>query len=700
MTDVNVATAFVTIAPSTKGFGRALGNDLDGIVPGVGHGAGKKMGGGFAAGLSTMARSAFAPLAVAGAGFAAVDFFSKAISGASDLVESSTKIQAVFGDASGAINDFASKGAAALGQSRLEVLNTAASFGVFGKAAGLTGPALSDFSSGLTTLSTDLASFFNSSPAEAAEAISSGLRGEAEPLRKYGVLLDDATLRNEALRLGLIKTTKDALTPQQKVLAAQAAIMNQTKDAQGDFARTSGGLANQQRILAAQWEDFTATIGKALLPAMTGLVTFMNTSVFPALSALGDAVGPVADKVGQGISGIVGLFKGDFNSDLGSAFGITEDSDVVGQIFNIRDSFISAFSEVGSFVKTEIVPRVTSIVDAIRGFVDVAMPIVRSFTDGMVERITPMMPTISGIFTTIGSIITGALDLVRAVIERVTAVISWVWDNFGEGIMNTVSTVFGVISGIIGAALNVVQAVISTVTAVINGDWSGAWDGFKNIISSAWEFIKTTIDGALTLIKTVLSSAWAAISSVASSAWNGLSSAIGGAISSLIDKVREIPGAVMGALRGAGSWLVDTGRNIVQGLIDGVRGMGGTLANAIVSLIPGPLQDVVRNALDIHSPSRVFMRIGQHTVEGLILGISNRSGDLESTMTDLAGIVNISGPAVSGMSNGYGATAHNTSNGGNVFHIYDVDGVLMGTMQGVVDSANSEQARNVRTGRR
>ena len=78
-----------------------------------------------------------------------------------------------------------------------------------------------------------------------------GLRtvvGESEPIRNYGVLLDDATLRQEAFALGITKTTKDALTPQQKVLAAQSAIFKQTTDAQGDFARTSDSAANAQRI--------------------------------------------------------------------------------------------------------------------------------------------------------------------------------------------------------------------------------------------------------------------------------------------------------------------------------------------------------------------------------------------------------------------------------------------------------------------
>ena len=82
------------------------------------------------------------------------------------------------------------------------------------------------------------------------------------------------TLRQKALELGITSTTKDALTPQQKVLAAQAAIFDQTSAAQGDFARTSGGLANQQRILGAQVENLKARLGQALLNLLDNAVKF------------------------------------------------------------------------------------------------------------------------------------------------------------------------------------------------------------------------------------------------------------------------------------------------------------------------------------------------------------------------------------------------------------------------------------------
>jgi hypothetical protein len=189
---------------------------------------------------------------------------SPAIKAASDFQEATSKVNVVFGKASKSVKDFANDAARNLGQSKQAVLDAAGTFGTFGKAAGLAGDDLSTFTTDFVTLSTDLASFNNTSPEEAVLAIGAALRGESEPLRRYGVLLNDAVLKQEAMTLG-IYDGKGALTAQQKVLAAQAAIYKQTNDAQGDFMRTSDGLANSQRTLKAVFEDAKVALGQAFL---------------------------------------------------------------------------------------------------------------------------------------------------------------------------------------------------------------------------------------------------------------------------------------------------------------------------------------------------------------------------------------------------------------------------------------------------
>jgi hypothetical protein len=228
---------------------------------------------------------AFAAVGAA-AGAMAIKIGKDAIGAASDFSEEISKSRVIFGEASKDIEDFAKTAANSLGQSKKQAVSAASTFATLGKAAGLTGKDLSKFSIGFVKLASDLASFNNTSPEDAIQAIGAALRGEAEPIRRYGILLNDATLKNEALALGLIKTTKDALSPANKVLAAQAAIYKQTADAQGDFGRTSDGLANSQRILAANIEDVKITLGESLLPVALKFSNFLKKDLVPAIQGL------------------------------------------------------------------------------------------------------------------------------------------------------------------------------------------------------------------------------------------------------------------------------------------------------------------------------------------------------------------------------------------------------------------------------
>lgn len=196
------------------------------------------------------------------------------IDAASDLNESMSKTSVVFEDATDSIVEFSKTSATSIGLSQKAALEAASDFAIFGKAAGLTGDDLSAFSTDTLTLAADLASFNNISLDQAINAIGAGLRGESEPLRQFGVLLSADAVEAEALRMGLEKGTK-GFTDQQKVLARQSLIMQQTTIQQGDFARTSEGAANQQRILTAQMEDAKTKIGQGLLPIYQQLIALI-----------------------------------------------------------------------------------------------------------------------------------------------------------------------------------------------------------------------------------------------------------------------------------------------------------------------------------------------------------------------------------------------------------------------------------------
>lgn len=214
----------------------------------------------------------------------------KAVQAASDLNEAISKTNVIFGAISVEIQSFAREAARSFGISETAALQAASTFATFGKAAGLAGKDLATFSTDFVGLAADLASFNNTSVDQAINALGAALRGESEPLRQYGVLLNDATLKAAAAELGIYRGS-GALTQQAKVLAAQKVIYEQTTDAQGDFARTSDGLANQQRILAATFENVKTNLGQALLPVFQSFIRWVNDNVTPAIERIADAFG-------------------------------------------------------------------------------------------------------------------------------------------------------------------------------------------------------------------------------------------------------------------------------------------------------------------------------------------------------------------------------------------------------------------------
>ncbi|MAE64160.1 MAG: hypothetical protein CMJ18_07775 [Phycisphaeraceae bacterium] len=516
------------------------------------NGAGKRIGSGFG--------KVFAAAAAVGVGAAVAGYLKGAVDQASDLNEAGTKIEAIFGKGASAVQNFAGKGAKALGQTRLEVLNASATFGTFGKAAGLSGNDLAKFSTDFTGLATDLASFNNTSPEQAVEAIGAALRGEAEPMRQYGVLLDDATLRQEALKLGLIETTSQALTPQQKVLAAQAAIYKQTSDAQGDFQRTSGGLANQQRILSASLSDLKTEIGTALLPIATQFFTYLNTTALPALTKLG---GYISTNFGPAFEKIRTVVAGFFNGSAGDAGKWAE---------NIKS--------------------------IIRDAVTIATKLWNTFGQDIVRYATTALRNTQ-------QIIGGALNVIAGIFKTVSAIMRGDWSAAWNGIKQIVSGAKDVVVGIVRQLANVAQTVLSAGLKALVGIARAAMEGMAAAI-------RVGVDKAVGFFKSLPSRASSALGDLGSYLYakgqlliqgliDGVLSklaALGSAMGSVGSKIKGfLPGSPVkeGPLTswnngGAGKRLMDA---LAKGIAD-----GGDKPAGATKMVVGKIADALESQLD------------------------------------------------------------------------------------------------------
>ena len=363
-----------------------------------------------------------AGIALAAAGVAAsafaVKFGKDAINAASDLNETIAKTGELFGDSTAEIEKFAESAATRLGQSKQQALDAAANFAIFGKSAGLAGNDLVQFSTGFTNLASDLASFNNTSPEDAINAIGSALRGEAEPLRRYGVLLNDASLRQAALELGIVSTTKNALTPQQKVLAAQQLIYQQTSVAQGDFARTSDGLANSQRILSAQIENVKTRIGTALLPAATQLFGFIGTSLIPVVEEWSKSF---SDSLGPAVSKFSDFIKDDLLPIITTWWGYVTEYIIPG-ISKLFVPILNGLFKAFETIKQSIVSNETNLkplldlFKVVAAFVrDFLAPVLGKTLGVALQAVAKIVGSLIGLFSNLVGIINAAVNAIKAV---------------------------------------------------------------------------------------------------------------------------------------------------------------------------------------------------------------------------------------------------------------------------------------------
>ena len=221
--------------------------------------------------------------ALGGAAIGAAAMIKPMIDMAADVQESVSKSRLVFGEASNAVEAFAETSLHSFGVTRREALEATGTFGSLGKAMGMAEADSAEMAMTLTGLAGDLSSLENVRVEEALTALRAGIIGEAEPLRRLGILLDAATIKQKAFEIGLIKSTKEALTPAMKSQAAYALILEKGAVAMGDFERTSDSAVNQTKILAGEFDHIQTMIGDLFLPMLTTIVTFLNDEVVPAV---------------------------------------------------------------------------------------------------------------------------------------------------------------------------------------------------------------------------------------------------------------------------------------------------------------------------------------------------------------------------------------------------------------------------------
>jgi hypothetical protein len=209
-----------------------------------------------------------------------------AVTKAADLGETFSKTRTVLGGDADILIGKAEELSSKFGVVRQEALSAGSNIALIAKGAGLSTNASAKLAAEFTQLAADAGSFFNVGIDEALEKIRAGLTGESEPLKAFGVLLNEAAVQAEAAAMGL-GGMNGKLSEGEKVQARASLIMKGMADAQGDLARTSDSTSNQMRKLAGRWEEIQVALGEKLLPVVDSLI--------PAFGDLADVIDNFGD---------------------------------------------------------------------------------------------------------------------------------------------------------------------------------------------------------------------------------------------------------------------------------------------------------------------------------------------------------------------------------------------------------------------
>lgn len=259
---------------------------------------------------------------------------------ASDKAENASKVQVLFGESSGIVEKASLSAATTVGMSSGKYLEMAGTLGNLVTNFGVTGDAAAGMSVDMIQLAADMGSFNNAEPTDVVYAMGAAFRGETEPIRKYGVMLSQAAVQEKALEMGLI-TAGEALDKTSKFQATYALILDQTTAAQGDFARTAAGYANQQRILAAQQEEAWTRLGEVIKPIALFITQAMSAIIVAIVGTVTEVANAFKSWIdnNQQLVSTVSELAGVILNVLGKAFDFLVS--IVGTAIDVTSKLIS-----------------------------------------------------------------------------------------------------------------------------------------------------------------------------------------------------------------------------------------------------------------------------------------------------------------------------------------------------------------------
>lgn len=445
------------------------------------------------------------PAAAVVAGIAA--FGKAAVDSASRTQQAMGAIDSVFGKNAGVVKKWAADAATSVGLSQSQYGELATVIGAQLKNLGIPFDQVAGKTKTMIGLGADLAATFGGTTADAVEALSATMRGETDPIERYGVSIKQATIDAEMAKEGTDKLT-GAAAKQARTMATLTLISEQTAAAHGQFARETDSAAGSAQIAGAQWENFKSTLGTSLLPIVA--------AVTAALGRFASFAQKNATFV-QIMVGVIGALAVAILVVVAALKVYTIYTEIAA--LAAQHAWIAALGPIGLVILAVIA----------------------------VVAVIIILWKKSETFRRIVLAVWGAIKVAVTAVARVTVA---VW-----------RAVWGALSGFVRGyvlafrtAFNIVRTVVKAVADVAKAIWRGVWQflssgvrGFVSVFRSVFSGIREAASSVASAVRSTWATVWSALKSAASG--------IGAVLSAPFDAVKRAIDAVIGAIQSLVSWL-------------------------------------------------------------------------------------------------------------------------------------------------
>ncbi len=406
---------------------------------------------------------------------------------ASDLEENIGKTEQVFKEQSSVVMNWSKSSLKNFGMARSTALDMASLYGDMGTGMGLATKEAANMSMSLTGLAADISSFKNVGLEQSQNALKGIYTGETESLKNLGIVMTETNLSEYALAQGIKKKVSE-MSQAEKVQLRYNYVMNMTKNAQGDFARTGGNAANQMRGFSEGIKELATGFGTVLLPVITPMIQKANEFIVKLqemddsqretilkFAGLAIAIGPAFKAISLVTGGLSKFSMGLslFTKGLGFIGSITKMGSAIA-VFGA--SFLPVILIIGALV--------------VAGYLlyknwDIIKAKGTEFVSSLKEKFTSFLPEIKSTW-----------DNLKTIFFALLPVFSGVLSGIGSQLGTFITTAVLLVGNII----TVFSGITDFLVGVFSGNWSMALDGIKKIFSGTFKAIENIFKGSINFL--------------------------------------------------------------------------------------------------------------------------------------------------------------------------------------------------------